>query len=97
VNIADIDGLLTLDEAARYMSVSKVTLRRWTRIGILTCVRLGSRGDRRFRSEDLQKHIANATIGQFLAEATGTRLHQDSVPVVKDKSEPESDVCELTK
>jgi len=50
-------GLMTLDEAAAYMGVAKITLRRWTRKGELPCVRIGKRGDRRFRREDLDAYI----------------------------------------
>lgn len=55
-------GLLTLDEAAAFLGVAKITLRRWTRKGELPCVRIGKRGDRRFRQEDLDAYIlANRT------------------------------------
>lgn len=50
-------GLMTLDEAAAYLGVAKITLRRWTRKGELPCVRIGKRGDRRFRREDLDAYI----------------------------------------
>jgi excisionase family DNA binding protein len=52
------EGLLTLEEAARLLGVSKITLRRWTRAGSLGCVRVGQRGDRRFRREDLEGYIS---------------------------------------
>jgi excisionase family DNA binding protein len=52
------EGLLTLEEAARLLGVSKITLRRWTRAGSLGCVRVGERGDRRFRREDLEDYVA---------------------------------------
>jgi excisionase family DNA binding protein len=48
-------GLLTIDEAARYLSVSKSSLRRWTRLGKLVCSRVGTRRERRFRREDLDR------------------------------------------
>jgi excisionase family DNA binding protein len=51
------EGLLTLDEAAAYLGVAKITLRRWTRDGHLVCVRIGKRGDRRFRRQDLDAYI----------------------------------------
>lgn len=51
------EGLLTLDEAATYLGVAKITLRRWTRDGHLVCVRIGKRGDRRFRRQDLDAYI----------------------------------------
>ena len=50
-------GLMTLDEAAAYLGVAKITLRRWTRKGELPCVRIGKRGDRRFRQDDLDAYI----------------------------------------
>jgi len=48
---------MTLDEAAVYLGVAKISLRRWTRDGQLRCVRIGKRGDRRFRREDLDAYI----------------------------------------
>ena len=51
----EMTGLLTIDEAARYLSVSKTSLRRWTRLGTLPCVRVGARRERRFRREDLDR------------------------------------------
>ncbi len=41
-------GLLTLEEAARYLGVSKTSLRRWTNEGRLACHRVGVRRERRF-------------------------------------------------
>lgn len=51
-------GLLTIDEAARYLGLSKTTLRRWTRLGTLPCVRIGARRERRFRRGDLDRVLA---------------------------------------
>jgi len=48
---------MTLGEAADYLGVAKITLRRWTRQGQLPCVRIGKRGDRRFRRADLDSYI----------------------------------------
>jgi transcriptional repressor of dcmA and dcmR len=56
------NGLLTLDEAAAYLGVAKITLRRWTRAGQLPCVRVGNRRDRRFRKQDLDAYIADRDI-----------------------------------
>lgn len=38
--------LLTLDQAAAYLAVSKTTLRRWTNDGRLACYRVGPRNER---------------------------------------------------
>lgn len=51
------EGLMTLDEAAAYLGVAKISLRRWTRDGQLRCVRVGQRGDRRFRRADLDAYL----------------------------------------
>jgi excisionase family DNA binding protein len=49
--------LLTIEEAAGYLRVSKTSLRRWTNEGRLECVRVGARAERRFRKEDLERFI----------------------------------------
>jgi len=47
--------LLTIDEAAQHLNVSKTSLRRWTNLGTLQCVRVGARRERRFRQQDLDR------------------------------------------
>ena len=54
-------GLMTLDDAAAFLGVAKITLRRWTVNGQLRCVRVGSRRDRRFRKSDLDAYIRRNT------------------------------------
>ena len=61
-------GLMTPNEASTYLGVSKVSLRRWTVIGQLRCVRVGSRRDRRFRKSDL-----NAYIRENMTDAQASR------------------------
>lgn len=51
------DNLLGLDQVAVCLGVSKVTVRRYARQGDLACVRIGPRGDRRFRPEDVRNFI----------------------------------------
>ena len=57
-------GLMTLDEAASYLGVAKITLRRWTSNGQLRCVRVGPRRDRRFRRSDLDAYIRKNMTGK---------------------------------
>ncbi len=57
-------GLLSIDEAARYLNVSKDSLRRWTRLGTLACLRVGARRERRFRREDLDRMLRPNTASQ---------------------------------
>lgn len=47
------DALLGIKQAAEFLAVSETSLRRWTSAGRLACVRIGNRGDRRFRRSDL--------------------------------------------
>lgn len=51
------NSLLTLSEVARYLRVSKATIRRWTNAGVLMCYRLGGNGERRFSSEHLRSFL----------------------------------------
>jgi excisionase family DNA binding protein len=73
------DGLLTLEEASRLLGVSKITLRRWTRAGALGCVRVGERGDRRFRREDLEDYVA-VRVRTSLTERTPGIHTTDTIP-----------------
>ena len=50
---ANSDQLLTIDEAARLLSVSKMTLYRWDQNGILKKVEIG--GKRRYRKSDIER------------------------------------------
>jgi excisionase family DNA binding protein len=45
--------LLDIGEAARFLNVSETSLRRWTNAGLLPCLRIGRRRERRFRRVDL--------------------------------------------
>ena len=47
--------LLTIEEAAQFLKVSKTSLRRWTKLGTLACVRVGARRERRFLQSDLER------------------------------------------
>lgn len=49
--------LLKIREAAGMLSVNPETLRRWDRNGRLKAVRIGKRGDRRYKKEDIEKLI----------------------------------------
>jgi excisionase family DNA binding protein len=62
MNKNDLTELLTLEEVAKKLKVSKATLRRWDNEDKLKAVRIGSRrgvGDRRYRKEDVEKYIEN--------------------------------------
>ena len=47
------DELLTIKQAAKFLSVSETSLRRWSNSGQLACLRVGRKRERRFRRADL--------------------------------------------
>ena len=51
--------LLNIREAASFLHVSEVSLRRWTNDGKLPCLRVGGRKERRFRRDDLVAFLDN--------------------------------------
>lgn len=54
---ARADKLLTVEEAAHMLSVSKMTLYRWDQNGILKKVEIG--GKRRYRLSDIEKLVGS--------------------------------------
>ena len=46
-------GMLTVREVSRLLHVHTNTLRRWSDDGVIKAYRIGPRGDRRFRPEDI--------------------------------------------
>src|SRR5258706_7075469 len=59
--------LLTIEEAAQHLNVSKTSLRRWTKLGTLPCVRVGARQERRFMLQDLERFLSRGGEQQALA------------------------------
>jgi excisionase family DNA binding protein len=51
----ELDNMLTIKEVSRLLHVHPNTLRRWSDDGILNACRITSRGDRRWRQEDVIK------------------------------------------
>jgi excisionase family DNA binding protein len=48
-----LEPMLTTSDVARLLNVHMNTVRRWSNQGIIKAYRIGSRGDRRFRQEDV--------------------------------------------
>jgi excisionase family DNA binding protein len=59
-NNTTLRPMLTTGEACQVLSIHSNTLRRWSAQGIITAYRIGPRGDRRFRREDVDTLIAKA-------------------------------------
>jgi transcriptional repressor of dcmA and dcmR len=52
-----MERLLNIGEAAEFLNVSEMTVRRWTNQGLLKCYRVGNRRARRFNPQDLLSYI----------------------------------------
>jgi len=52
--------MLTTRDVAQLLGVHNNTVRRWSNKGILKSYRISSRGDRRFRREDLDSFLKEA-------------------------------------
>ena len=50
-------GMLTTTEVAHLLHVHPNTVRQWANKGLLPVYRLGTRGDRRFKREDVENFI----------------------------------------
>ena len=61
---SDLDPMLTTSDVARILSVHINTVRRWSNQGILKSYRIGSRGDRRYRKEDIDGFFSKNNDGK---------------------------------
>ena len=52
------NAMLTPRDVASLLSIDINTVRRWTNQGILKAYRIGPRGDRRFRKEDIDLFLS---------------------------------------
>jgi excisionase family DNA binding protein len=52
-------AMLTAGDVARMLNVHINTVRRWSNQGIIRAYRIGTRGDRRFREEDIINFVEN--------------------------------------
>jgi transcriptional repressor of dcmA and dcmR len=73
------DDLLDIGQAARFLNVSETSLRRWTNAGLLPCLRVGGRRERRFRRSDLLAFVQEPAPG---SEAEGAARPADGAGLV---------------
>jgi excisionase family DNA binding protein len=66
-----MEPLLNIKEAAAFLHVSEMTIRRWTNQGLLQCYRVGNRRARRFKTSELLSHL----------EATAMQPEPATVPL----------------
>jgi len=55
--------MLTIREASRLLNVHSNTLRRWSEQGIIRAYRIGPRGDRRFKKDEVTALLMERTRG----------------------------------
>lgn len=55
--------MLTASEVAERLHVHINTIRRWSNNGVITAYRIGPRGDRRFREQDIDNFLKVLTSG----------------------------------
>lgn len=71
------NDLLNIKQAAQFLNVSEISLRRWTDAGRLSCLRIGGRRERRFKQQDLY---------DFLEIQSGTQsARKNAGDLVEDK------------
>ena len=75
--------LLDISEAAKFLNVSETSLRRWTNAGVLPCLRIGLRRERRFRRADLLAFMEQPAAAQRLSDG-----HEHSTRKPDWKDEP---------
>jgi transcriptional repressor of dcmA and dcmR len=80
--LIDAIELLDIAEAARFLNVSETSLRRWTNAGLLPCLRIGRRRERRFRRADLLAFMEHQPGGQRDGTGKGRSL---SAVIQKDE------------
>jgi excisionase family DNA binding protein len=70
-------GMLTMREVAYMLHIHHNTVRRWCDRGVLKAQRVGPRGDRRFRPEDIDRFLASG----------GKSYPQQTVLIIEDDPE----------
>jgi excisionase family DNA binding protein len=83
--VTDAPELLDIGDAARFLNVSETSLRRWTNAGILSCLRVGRRRERRFRRGDLLTFMEQPAAAQHVSadrQASGQMRDSTSDAIV---------------
>jgi excisionase family DNA binding protein len=73
--VSQLEDLLDIKQAARFLGVSETSLRRWTNSGLLAHMRVGRKRERRFRRADLVAFMEQQPAGPGEEAADGARRH----------------------
>ena len=60
-DLPDHGKMLRISEVANQLGAHINSVRRWADVGLLPCYRIGVRGDRRFKVEDVQVYLESST------------------------------------
>jgi len=63
-----ISTMLTTGEVARLFNVHASTVRRWNERGIIKTYRIGPRGERRFRRDDIAIFCLGRAVQKYLRD-----------------------------
>ena len=63
-----IGTMLTTGEVARLLNVHDSTVRRWNDRGIIKAYRIGPRGERRFRRDDIAIFFLDRAVQKYLRD-----------------------------
>ncbi len=63
-----IGTMLTTGEVARLLNVNDSTVRRWNDRGIIKAYRIGPRGERRFRRDDIAIFFLDRAVQKYLRD-----------------------------
>ena len=62
--------MLRTGEASRLLNIHSNTLRRWSEQGLITAYRVGPRGDRRYKREDIAALLIEKTVASETDESS---------------------------
>jgi len=65
--------MLTVKEASRILNIHPNTVRRWSEEGLIKAYRIGPRGDRRFKPEDIDIVLREEKMAEPMNKLTDIR------------------------
>jgi excisionase family DNA binding protein len=79
VNTQMLDNLLNVREVSKMLNLHPNTVRHWCDQGTLPCLRIGPRGDRRFRQEDIKGYLDDLKVSRQRSGYRGQRHSRSRV------------------
>ena len=70
----EIGPMLTIREVSRLLHIHSNTVRRWADRGVLRAYRITTRGDRRFRREDIEHFLNELNVNRNNESHTSSRI-----------------------